>query len=67
MTRLFGLGLYPSQKFAEIHDPVKREEILKCSGPGVDGRLGARQPFFWGEYDLSEEKVKDSVGIKPQN
>ena len=37
--------LYLSQKFAEIEDPVKREEFLKAMAHGSAARLGARQPF----------------------
>ena len=55
--------LYLSQKLAEIDDPVKREEFLKALAqvrrpPG--GHLN-----LLGEYNLSEERLRDSVGIKP--
>jgi hypothetical protein len=62
-TRLFGLGLYLSQKFAEIDDPVKREEFLKAVAHG--SAAAWERVNLLGEYDLLEEKFKDSVEIKP--
>ena len=55
--------LYLSQKFAEIDDPVKREEFLKTVAHG--SAASWEHVDLLGEYDLSEEKLKDSVGIKP--
>ena len=55
--------LYLSQKFAEIEDPVKREEFLKAMAHG--SAAAWEHVNLLGEYDLSEEKFKDSVGIKP--
>jgi hypothetical protein len=55
--------LYLSQKLSEIDDPVKREEFLKALTHGFGGRLGHLN--LLGEYDFSEDKLKDSVGIKP--
>jgi TnpA family transposase len=55
--------LYLSQKFAEIEDPVKREEFLKAMPHG--SAAAWEHVNLLGEYDLSEEKFKDSVGIKP--
>jgi hypothetical protein len=63
VTRLFGLGLYLSKKFAEIDDPVKREAFLKAVAHGSSAAW--ERVNLLGEYDLSEEKFKDSVGIKP--
>jgi hypothetical protein len=57
--------LYLSQKFAEIDDPVKREEFLKTVAHG--SAASWEHVDLLGEYDLSEEKFKDPVGIKPQN
>ena len=55
--------LYLSQKFADIDDPVKREEFLKAVAHG--SAAAWEHVNLLGEYDLSEEKFKDSVGIKP--
>ena len=55
--------LYLSQKLAEIDDPVKREEFLKALAHGSAAPGG--HPYLLGEYDFSEHKLKDSVGIKP--
>ncbi len=55
--------LYLSQKLAEIEDPVKREEFLKAVAHG--SAAAWEHVNLLGEYDLSEEKFKDSVGIKP--
>jgi len=55
--------LYLSQKFAEIEDPVKREEFLKAMAHG--SAAAWEHVNLLGEYDLSEDKFKDSVGIKP--
>jgi hypothetical protein len=55
--------LYLSQKLAEIDDPVKREEFLKAVAHG--SAAAWEHVNLLGEYDLSEEKFKDSVGIKP--
>ena len=50
-------------EFAEIDDPVKREEFLKAMAHG--SAAAWEHINLLGEYDLSEEKFKDSVGIKP--
>ena len=55
--------LYLSQKFADIDDPLKREEFLKAVAHGSAAAWA--HVNLLGEYDLSEEKFKDSVGIKP--
>ena len=55
--------LYLSQKFADIDDLVKREEFLKAVAHG--SAAAWEHVNLLGEYDLSEEKFKDSVGIKP--
>ena len=55
--------LYLSQKFADIDDPVKREEFLKALAHGWAAAW--EHVNLLGEYDLSEEKFKDPVGIKP--
>jgi len=55
--------LYLEQKLAEIDDPVKREEFLKALAHGSAATWGHLN--LLGEYDFSEDKLKDSVGIKP--
>jgi len=55
--------LYLSHKLAEIDDPVKREEFLKAVAHG--SAAAWEHVNLLGEYDLSEDKFKDSVGIKP--
>ncbi len=55
--------LYLSQKFAEIDDPVKREEFLRALTHG--SAASWRHVNLLGEYDFSEERLKDSIGIKP--
>ncbi|HXP41986.1 MAG TPA: hypothetical protein VN833_17140 [Candidatus Acidoferrales bacterium] len=55
--------LYLSHKLAEIDDPVKRDEFLKAVAHG--SAAAWEHVNLLGEYDLSEEKFKDSVGIKP--
>jgi TnpA family transposase len=54
--------LYLSQKFAEIDDPVKREEFLQALTHG--SAASWRHVNLLGEYDFSEERLKDSIGIK---
>jgi hypothetical protein len=57
--------LYLSQKLAEIDDPAKREELLQAMTHGrrpPGGHLN-----LLGEYDFSEDRLQDSVGIKPPN
>jgi Tn3 transposase DDE domain len=41
----------PIQKLAEMDDPARREPILNA--------------LIHGEYDFSEERLRDTVGIKP--
>ena len=55
--------LYLSQKLAEIDDPGQTGGIAAGDGPWVGGRLGHLN--LLGEYDFSEDKLQDSVGIKP--
>lgn len=50
-------------KLAEIDDPIKREEFLKALAHGSAAAWGHIN--LLGEYDFSEDKLKDSVGIKP--
>ena len=55
--------LYLSQKLAQIDNPAKREELLQAIAHGSAAAWGIR--IFLGEYDFSEDKLQDSVGIKP--
>ena len=55
--------LYLSQKLAEIDDPAKREELLQATAHGSAAAWGHLN--LLGEYDFSEDKLQDSVGIKP--
>jgi TnpA family transposase len=55
--------LYLSQKLAQIDDPAKREELLQAMAHGSAAAWGHLN--LLGEYDFSEDKLQDSVGIKP--
>src|SRR4051812_13371967 len=55
--------LYPLQKLAAIEDPAKREEFLRAWAHG--SAASWRQVNWWGEYDFSDDRLRDSVGIKP--
>jgi Tn3 transposase DDE domain len=55
--------LYLSQKLAQIDDPAKREELLQAIAHGSAAAWGHLN--LLGEYDFSEDKLQDSVGIKP--
>src|SRR5271165_3746480 len=55
--------LYLSQKLAEIDDPAKREELLQAMAHGSAAAWGHLN--LLGEYDFSEDRLQDSVGIKP--
>jgi hypothetical protein len=46
-----------------IDDPVKREEFLQALTHG--SAVSWRHINLLGEYDFSEERLKDSIGIKP--
>jgi hypothetical protein len=55
--------MYLSQKLAEIDDPAKRKELLQAMAHGSAAAWGHLN--LLGEYDFSEDKLQDSVGIKP--
>jgi hypothetical protein len=55
--------LYLSQKLAEIDDRVKCEEFLKAVARS--SAVAWEHLNLLGEYDFSEDKLQDSVGIKP--
>ena len=55
--------LYLSQQFAAIDDPAKREEFVQALRHGSPASW--RHVNLLGEYDFSDARLKDSVGIKP--
>ena len=57
--------LYLSQKLAEIDDPAKREELLLLQAMAHGSAAAWGYLNLLGEYDFSEDKLQDSVGIKP--
>ena len=54
---------YRAIQLAEIDDPAKREELLQAMAHGSAAAWGHLN--LLGEYDFSEDKLQDSVGIKP--
>jgi TnpA family transposase len=54
--------LYLTQKLAEIKDPAKREAFMQAVAQGSAASWG--HVNLLGEYDLSEERQRDSVGIQ---
>jgi hypothetical protein len=57
--------LYLSQKLAEIDDRAKRGELLQAMAH--ESVAAWEHLNLLEEYDFSEDKLQDSVGIKPQN
>jgi TnpA family transposase len=55
--------LYLSQKLEEIKDPAGREALLDALAHG--SVVAWRHLNLLGEYDFSDEKLRDSVGIWP--
>jgi len=55
--------LYLSQKLAEMDDPQRREAILNALTHG--SAASWQHVNLLGEYDFSEERLQDTVGIKP--
>lgn len=55
--------LYLSQKLADTEDPASREAFVKAVANG--SAVSWRHINLLGEYDFSEEKLQDTVGIKP--
>ena len=47
----------------EMDDPAKREELLQAMAHGSAAAWGHLN--LLGEYDFSEDKLQDTVGIKP--
>jgi hypothetical protein len=54
-----------SQKLAEIDDLEGREALLKAVANG--SMVSWQHINLLGEFDFSDEKLRDSVGIKPPN
>ena len=55
--------VYLSQKLADIDEPKVREAFLQAVASG--SVVTWRHINLMGEYDFSDEKLRDSVGIKP--
>jgi TnpA family transposase len=55
--------LYLSQRLADTDDPEAREAFLQAVASG--SVLTWRHINLLGEYDFSDEKLRDSVGIRP--
>jgi hypothetical protein len=55
--------LYLSQELEEIKDPASREAFLDAVAHG--SAAAWRHLNLLGEYDFTEEKLRDSVGIRP--
>ena len=55
--------LYLSQRFAAIDDPAKREEFIQALRHG--SAASWCHVNLLGKDDFSDERLKDSVGIKP--
>ncbi len=54
--------LYLTQKIAEETDPEKQSAMLQSVAAG--SVVSWSHVNLLGEYDFSEEKLKDSIGIK---
>ena len=55
--------LYLSQKLAEMDDPARREALLTALTHG--SAVAWQHVNLLGEYDFSEGRLQDTVGIKP--
>jgi TnpA family transposase len=55
--------LYLSQKLAELEDPARRDALLTALTHG--SAVAWQHVNLLGEYDFSEERLQDTVGIKP--
>ena len=53
--------LYLSQKLEEIENAAQPGGVSRCGGPWL---VAWRHVNLLGEYDFSEEKLRDSVGIR---
>jgi TnpA family transposase len=57
--------LYLSQKIKETIDPENRDKLIRAISNG--SVVTWQHINLLGEYDFSEERLRDSVGIKPPN
>jgi TnpA family transposase len=57
--------LYLSQKIRETTDPESRDKLIQAISNG--SIITWQHVNLLGEYDFSEERLQDSVGIKPPN
>ena len=55
--------LYLSQKLEEIEDTASREAFLDAVAHG--SAVAWQHLNLLGEYDFSDEKLRDSIGIRP--
>jgi hypothetical protein len=55
--------LYLSQKLEDTEDTASREAFLEAVANG--SAVSWQHINLLGEYDFSDEKLQDSVGIKP--
>jgi hypothetical protein len=60
VTGLFGLVIFLSQKFAEIDDPVKREEFLK------DFRKPSRRKSAYNTFMITRPFIVQSLASTPE-
>ena len=58
-----GCYIYLSHKLAEVDDPQRREAILSALTHG--SAVAWQHVNLLGEYDFSEGRLPDTVGIKP--
>ena len=61
-TRAVSIGNPREFLQAEKEDPAKRKELLQAMAHGSAAAWGHLN--LLGEYDFSEDKLQDSVGIK---
>src|SRR6476620_817988 len=57
--------LYLSQKLEDTEDAASREAFLEAVANG--SAVSWQHINLLGEYDFSDDKLQDTVGIKPQN
>lgn len=55
--------LYLSQQLAELDDPASRAALLEAVRHG--SAVSWQHLNLLGEYDFSEARLEDTVGIKP--
>ncbi len=55
--------LYLTQRVADAEDALEREALLKAIKHG--SVISWRHINLLGEYDFSDERLEDSVGIRP--